>query len=135
MLRIFQRIARIGAKGSGAGKEFVMRPALMRTTLIYTTLAVVFILSIPAAQTATPAAWQSLDAAARTGCGREIVRLASKAKIGDVTGRVSGIGAANDSDRYYALVLDAKTAGFKSQWLCLYDKRTKQVTAREIEVH
>ena len=105
----------------------------MRTTLIRTILALVFMLGIPAAQAATPTAWQSLDAAARTGCSREIVRLASKAKIGDVTGRVSGIGAGNDSDRYYALVLNAKAAGFKNQWLCLYDKRTKQVIAREIE--
>ena len=96
-------------------------------------LASVFVLSFSTAQAATPAAWKALDTAARADCSREIVRLASKAKIRDVTGKVSGIGAANDGDRYYALILDGKTAGFKSQWLCLYDKRAKQATAREIE--
>ena len=96
-------------------------------------LVSMFVLSFSTAQAATPAAWKALDTAARAGCGREIIRLASKAKIRDVTGKVSGIGAANDSDRYYALILDGRTAGFKSQWLCLYDKRSKQVTAREIE--
>jgi hypothetical protein len=96
-------------------------------------LALMVILGISTAQAATPSAWKSLDTAARAGCSREIVRLASKAKVRDVTGRISGIGAANDGDRYYALILDGKTAGYKSQWLCLYDKRTKQATAREIE--
>jgi len=95
--------------------------------------ATLLVVSFSTAQAATPAAWKALDAAARAGCSREIVRLASKAKVGDVTGKVSGIGAANDGDRYYALILDGKTAGFKSQWLCLYDKRSKQATAREIE--
>ena len=96
-------------------------------------LAILLVLSFSTAQAATPAAWKALDTAARAGCGREIVRLASKAKVGNVTGRISGIGAANDGDRYYALILDGKTAGFKSQWLCLYDKRSKRVIAREIE--
>ena len=96
-------------------------------------LALILVLGFSTAQAATPAAWKALDTAARAGCGREIVRLASKAKVRNVTGKVSGIGAANDSDRYYALILDGKTAGFKSQWLCLYDKRSKQATAREIE--
>jgi len=91
------------------------------------------VLNFSAAQAATPAAWKALDTAARAGCGREIVRLASKAKVSGVAGKVSGIGEAKDSDRYYALILDGKTADFKSQWLCLYDKRSKQATAREIE--
>jgi hypothetical protein len=91
------------------------------------------VLGFSTAQAATPSAWKALDSAARAGCGSEIVRLASKAKVGGVTGRVSGIGAANDSDRYYALILQGRTAGFKSQWLCLYDKRAKQAIAREIE--
>jgi hypothetical protein len=82
---------------------------------------------------AAPSAWKALDAAARKDCERQITRLASKAKVGSVTGRISGIGAANEGDRYYALILDGRTAGFKSQWLCLYDKRAKQATAREIE--
>jgi hypothetical protein len=85
------------------------------------------------AQAATPAAWKALHDAARASCAREIVRSASKAKVDGVTGRVSGIGAANDSDRYYALILKGKTAGFASQWLCLYDKREKRATAQEIE--
>ena len=96
-------------------------------------LAFILVFSAFAAQAATPAAWKALDTAARTGCSREIVRLASKAKVAGISGRVSGIGAANDGDRYYALILDGRTAGFKSQWLCLYDKRAKQATAREIE--
>jgi hypothetical protein len=96
-------------------------------------LATMLVLGFSTAQAATPAAWKALDSAARAGCGREIVRLASKAKVGGVTGRVSGIGAANDGDRYYALILEGRTAGFKSQWLCLYDKRAKQAIAREIE--
>jgi hypothetical protein len=106
-----------------AGKEFIMR-------LI---LAGIIGLGFSTAQAATPAAWKSLDTTARAKCDREIVRLASKATVGDVTGRVSGIGAIHDGDRYYALIVDGRTAGFKSQWLCLYDKRTKQATAREIE--
>ena len=97
-------------------------------------LAVIFVLDAVAAQAATPDAWKSLDISARASCSREIVRLASKAKISGIAGRVSGIGAANDGDRYYALILDGRTAGFKSRWLCLYDKRSKQATAREIEV-
>ena len=96
-------------------------------------LAFILVLSTFAAQAATPAAWKALDTAARASCEREIVRLAQKAKVGAVTGRVSGIGAANDGDRFYALILDGKTAGFKSQWLCLYDKRAKQATVREVE--
>ena len=96
-------------------------------------LAIMLVLGFSTAQAATPAAWKVLDNAARAGCGREIVRLASKARVRDVTGKVSGIGEAKDSDRYYALILDGKTAGFKSQWLCLYDKRSKQAIAREIE--
>ena len=96
-------------------------------------VAVILVPGAFTAQAATPAAWRVLDAAARASCAREIVRSASKAKVGGVTGRVSGIGAANDKDRYYALILQGKTAGFASQWLCLYDKREKRATAQEIE--
>jgi hypothetical protein len=97
-------------------------------------LAVIFVLDAFAAKAATQDAWRSLDSAARRDCTREIARLASKAKVSGIAGRVSGIGAANDGDRYYALILDGRTAGFKSRWMCLYDKRSKQATAREIEV-
>jgi len=105
------------------GKEFVMR-LVLSTILVF---------SAYAAEAATPAAWKSLDVSARASCGREITRLASKAKVSGIAGRVRGIGAVNDGDRYYALILDGRTAGFKSQWLCLYDKRAKQATAREVE--
>jgi hypothetical protein len=54
-------------------------------------------------------------------------------RVNAVGGRISGISAANDADRYYGLILSGKTAGFASQWLCLYDKRAKSAVAREIE--
>lgn len=82
---------------------------------------------------ATPSAWVALDKAARSACERDITRLASKARVSTVGGRISGIGEAKDSDRYYGLILTGKTAGFASQWLCLYDKRAKSAVAREIE--
>jgi hypothetical protein len=92
-----------------------------------------FLLVAAPAFAATSASWNSLDKAARTVCDREIVKLASKAKVAGVTGRISGTGSAEDSDRFYALILNGKTAGFASQWLCLYDKRAKTAVAREIE--
>jgi hypothetical protein len=95
------------------------------------TIILAMILGALPAAAATSSSWKALDA--RAGCEREITRLASKAKVSGMTGKVSGIGAANDTDRYYALILGGKTAGFASQWLCLYDKRTKQATAREVE--
>jgi hypothetical protein len=81
----------------------------------------------------TTSAWNALDKDARATCAREITRLAAKAKVDSITGRVSGIGATNDADRYYVLVLNGKIAKFPSQWLCLYDKRAKTAVAREIE--
>ncbi len=81
----------------------------------------------------TPSAWAALDRAAQAACKGEIVRLASKAKVAKISGRVSGIGMGRDSDRYYALTLRGTTAGFASQWLCLYDKTGKRAVAREIE--
>ena len=47
-------------------------------------------------------------------------------------GKVLGIGAAKDEDRFYALLLKGETAGFLSRWLCLYDKRARTAVAREI---
>ena len=82
---------------------------------------------------ATSGSWGALDKAARSACERDITRLASKAKVSAVSGRVSGIGDVKDSDRYYGLILTGTTAGFSSQWLCLYDKRAKSAVAREIE--
>ena len=46
---------------------------------------------------------------------------------------VRGIGIGKEADRHYALILTGITAGYRSQWLCLYDKRTKQAAAQEIE--
>jgi hypothetical protein len=109
-----------------------MQPHFQRETVMRLIFCLLLMLTQPA-WAATPASWLLLDGAARKACGREITRLASKARIGGVTGRVSGIGAANDADRYYALVLNGKTAAFASQWLCLYDKRAKTAVAREIE--
>jgi hypothetical protein len=94
--------------------------------------AALFLASLPG-QAATPGAWAALDTAARKACKRDIQRIASRARIGDISGRVSGIGEARDSDRFYALLLTGRTANFPSQWLCLYDKRAKTATAREIE--
>jgi hypothetical protein len=82
---------------------------------------------------ATPASWSALDRAAHGTCAREIVRLASKAKIGDAAGTVRGIGGTENEDRFYALLLTGTTAGSPSQWLCLYDKRARKAIAREIE--
>ena len=98
-------------------------------------LALIAALSLLAspALAATPGSWNALDTAARKSCEREIQRLASKARVSETSGRISGIGAANDADRYYGLILSGKTAGFASKWLCLYDKRAKSAVAREIE--
>ena len=92
----------------------------------------VFLIAAPAAA-ATPNAWAALDRDARSACGRDIVHQASKAKVTGKSGIVRGIGVGNEEDRHYALILTGTTAGFRSQWLCLYDKRTKRAAAREIE--
>jgi hypothetical protein len=82
---------------------------------------------------ATPASWAALDRDARAACGRDIVHQASKAKVTGKTGMVRGIGIGKEADRHYALILTGTTAGYRSQWLCLYDKRTKRASAREVE--
>jgi hypothetical protein len=82
---------------------------------------------------ATPDNWAKLDRDARAACGKEIVRLAAKAKVTGVGGKVLGIGIGKEADRHYGLILTGTTAGFRSQWLCLYDKRTKVAAAREVE--
>jgi hypothetical protein len=80
----------------------------------------------------TPAAWDALDKAAQAACGKATIKLASKARIQSVTGRISGIGG--NGDQYYGLLMRGRTAGFPSQWLCLYDKRAKTVQVRELEM-
>jgi len=99
-------------------------------------LAALVLAALPmqgAAQAATRGAWESLDSAARKSCERDITRIASKARVSAVSGRVSGIGETRDGDRFYGLLLTGRTAGYPSQWLCLYDKRAKTAAAREIE--
>ena len=81
---------------------------------------------------ATPDSWAALDRDARMACGKEIVRQASKARVTGTAGKVLGIGIGKENDRHYGLILTGTTAGFRSQWLCLYDKRTKQTAASEI---
>lgn len=94
--------------------------------------AALLLTSLPV-HAATPGAWAALDKAARKACERDITRLASRARVNAVSGRVSGIGEARDGDRFYGLLLTGRTASFPSQWLCLYDKRVKTAVAREIE--
>jgi hypothetical protein len=96
-------------------------------------LAAALLLTALPTEAATPGAWAALDRAARMACERDITRIASKARVNDVSGRVSGIGEPRDTDRFYALLLTGRTANFPSQWLCLYDKRAKTAVAREIE--
>lgn len=95
-------------------------------------LSAIILLAAGPVFAATTASWNNLDKAARTACERDVVKLASKARVAGVTGRISGTGGAGDADRFYGLILNGKTAGFASQWLCLYDKRAKTAVAREI---
>ena len=96
-------------------------------------LALMVTLGISTAQAATPLAWKALDTAARKACERDIKRIASRARVRAAEGAVLGIGAQRDEDRFYAVLLRGDTAGFASRWLCLYDKRARTATAREIE--
>lgn len=89
------------------------------------------LIALPAAAS-TPDAWNDLDRAARAACTRDIQHHAGKARVSGVSGKVLGIGSADDSDRFYGLLLTGKTAGFPSQWLCLYDKRAKTAVARDV---
>ena len=100
----------------------------MRKILTIAALSLVVV----AAYAATTDSWNQLDKTARQNCNAQVTKLASKAKIERVSGRVLGIGV--DGDRYYALIMTGKTAGSASQWLCLYDKRAKTTQAREIEL-
>ncbi len=96
-------------------------------------LVITALLFATPALAATPDSWAKLDRDARAACGKDITRQAGKAKVTGVGGKVLGIGIGKEADRHYGLILTGTTAGFRSQWLCLYDKRTKQVTAREVE--
>ncbi len=82
---------------------------------------------------ATPSSWAALDRDARAACGKDIVRQAGKAKVTGTAGKVLGIGLGKESDRHYGLILTGTTAGYRTQWLCLYDKRAKTAAAREVE--
>ena len=79
----------------------------------------------------TPSAWEALDKAAQASCAKATVKMASKAKISKISGRISGIGG--NGEQYYGLLMVGKTANSPSQWLCLYDKRTKAAQVRELE--
>ncbi len=70
---------------------------------------------------------------ARKACERDVTRLASKARVRSVEGKVLGIGAVKEEDRFYALLMKGETAGFSSRWLCLYDKRARTAVAREMD--
>ena len=96
-------------------------------------LAAALLLAALPAQAATPGAWAALDTAARKACERDISRQASRARVRTADGKILGIGPVRDEDRFYALLLTDRTGNFPSQWLCLYDKRAKTATAREIE--
>jgi hypothetical protein len=96
-------------------------------------LAAIPLLAALPAQAATPGAWAALDTASAKACARDISRQAARAHMGTVEGKVLGIGPARDEDRFYALLLTGRIANFRSQWLCLYDKRGKTAVAREIE--
>jgi hypothetical protein len=91
------------------------------------------LLLVTPALAATPDSWTRLDRDARAACSRDIVHKASKAKVTGRTGMVRGIGIGREADRHYALILTGTTAGYRSQWLCLYDKQTKRAAAQEVE--
>jgi hypothetical protein len=74
------------------GKEFVMRFVLVLLVLV----------CFRAAQAATRLPGSRWTARPAPAARREIVRLASKAKVGECTRRGQRHRRANDSDRYYA---------------------------------
>ncbi len=89
------------------------------------------LLDLPASA-ATPDSWMKLDRDARAACGKDIVRQAGKAKVTGTAGKVLGIGIGKESDWHYGLILTSNTAGYRSQWLRLYDKCAKTAAAREV---
>ncbi len=95
-----------------------------------TLICLLFLVCSPALAS-TPSAWDALDKAAQASCTKATVKMASKAKIQKITGRISGIGG--NGDQYYGLLMVGKTANFPSQWLCLYDKKSKAAQVRELE--
>lgn len=98
---------------------------------LWTAAAAFLVLATAGAQASSDTAWANLDKAAIKTCKAEISRLASKAKVTAVSARVSGIGASNDPDRFYALTLRGKMGRYDQNWLCLYEKRTHKAVARE----
>ena len=96
-------------------------------------IAAFFLVTTLPLQAATQGAWASLDVSARKACERDITRIAAKARVRAVDGKVLGIGPAKDEDRFYAVLLKGETAGFPSRWLCLYDKRARTAVAREMD--
>ena len=76
-------------------------------------------------------AWTDLDKRAKAACTAQIKSQDSELKIAGVAATVTGIGG-NDNDQFYALVLKGQGKGYKSQFLCLYDKRTRKAQTSEV---
>lgn len=105
-----------------------MRHALLALMLPMAVLAATPVMA------ASPDAWNALDVQAEKACRADIAkRLGKGTKITGVTGKVLGIGAAKDSDRYYALTLKGTAGKFPYRWMCLYDKRDGSLVTREFE--
>lgn len=97
-------------------------------------LAAALLLTAVPALASPPDAWDELDIAAHKACEADATRFAKKARITKLAGRVLGIGAADDGDRFYGLLLAGQNGGQPVQWMCLYEKRAKTAKARLIEV-
>ena len=78
------------------------RPLVLGGIAVAATAAII-------AYAATPDSWAALDKDAHAACGKEIVRLASKAKVTGTAGKISGIGIGNEGDRHYGLILTGTT--------------------------
>ncbi len=103
----------------------------MKSALLTAVAAAALIAAACDSKASSTASWAALDKAARKACTADIVHQAGKAKVKSVSGTVLGIGGGGD--RYYALLLKGTVAGFKQDWLCLYDKRAKTAQARDIQ--
>lgn len=86
------------------------------------------------ASSSAPDAWAALDTSARTACRAQVEKQHGPQKTKSslaVTGKALGVGG--DGDAYYGLTLRWKTKTYSENWLCLYDKKAKKVTASMLE--